>query len=101
MPTPDATPYWRLSGFYLVYFASLGALIPFWGLYLQDLGHDAAAWAFEPDGGRFDVSVDDQALTLQSDAFPPPAWSPHLGAFYVGGGLVVDTWVTDIVVSQP
>ena len=43
MPTPDATPYWRLSGFYLVYFASLGALIPFWGLYLQDLGHDAAA----------------------------------------------------------
>ncbi len=43
MASPDATPYWRLSGFYLVYFASLGALIPFWGLYLQDLGHDAAA----------------------------------------------------------
>jgi PPP family 3-phenylpropionic acid transporter len=43
MPLPDATPYWRLSGFYLAYFASLGALIPFWGLYLQDLGHDAAA----------------------------------------------------------
>jgi len=43
MPSPDATPYWRLSGFYLAYFASLGALIPFWGLYLQDLGHDAAA----------------------------------------------------------
>ncbi len=28
-------PYWRLSGFYFFYFASLGALIPFWGLYLQ------------------------------------------------------------------
>ncbi|MEW8508479.1 MAG: MFS transporter [Candidatus Thiodiazotropha sp.] len=28
-------PYWRLSGFYLFYFASLGALIPFWGIYLQ------------------------------------------------------------------
>ncbi|MDX1593922.1 MAG: MFS transporter [Gammaproteobacteria bacterium] len=43
MSAPSATPYWRLSGFYLFYFASLGALIPFWGLYLQDLGHDAAA----------------------------------------------------------
>ena len=31
-------PYWRLSGFYFFYFASLGALIPFWGLYLQDRG---------------------------------------------------------------
>ncbi|MCU7830705.1 MAG: MFS transporter [Candidatus Thiodiazotropha sp. (ex Myrtea sp. 'scaly one' KF741663)] len=31
-------PYWRLSGFYLFYFASLGALLPFWGLYLQDRG---------------------------------------------------------------
>lgn len=30
--------YWRLSGFYLFYFASLGALIPYWGLYLQSLG---------------------------------------------------------------
>jgi len=43
MSVTAATPYWRLSGFYLCYFASLGALIPFWGLYLQDLGHDAAA----------------------------------------------------------
>jgi len=31
-------PYWRLSGFYFFYFASLGALLPFWGLYLQDRG---------------------------------------------------------------
>jgi MFS transporter, PPP family, 3-phenylpropionic acid transporter len=31
-------PYWRLSAFYLFYFASLGALLPFWGLYLQDGG---------------------------------------------------------------
>ena len=29
--------YWRLSGFYLFYFASLGALVPFWGLYLKSL----------------------------------------------------------------
>lgn len=31
-------PYWRLSGFYLFYFATLGVLVPYWGLYLQSLG---------------------------------------------------------------
>jgi PPP family 3-phenylpropionic acid transporter len=31
-------PYWRLSGFYLFYFATLGALLPYWSLYLQSLG---------------------------------------------------------------
>ncbi len=31
-------PYARLSVFYLFYFASLGALIPYWGPYLQGLG---------------------------------------------------------------
>lgn len=36
-------PYWRLSGFYFFYFASLGALIPYWGLYLKSLGFSAAA----------------------------------------------------------
>lgn len=29
--------YWRLSAFYLFYFATLGALIPYWGLYLSSL----------------------------------------------------------------
>jgi len=32
-------PYWRLSGFYLFYFATLGILVPYWGLYLQSLGY--------------------------------------------------------------
>ncbi len=35
-------PYWRLSGFYFFYFASLGALIPYWSLYLKSLGFNAA-----------------------------------------------------------
>jgi PPP family 3-phenylpropionic acid transporter len=30
--------YFRLSGFYLFYFAALGALLPYWGLYLKSLG---------------------------------------------------------------
>ena len=36
-------PYWRLSGFYFFYFASLGALAPYWGLYLKSLDFSAAA----------------------------------------------------------
>lgn len=38
-----ATPYWRLSGFYFFYFASLGALIPYWGPYLRSLGFSELA----------------------------------------------------------
>ena len=34
-------PYWRLSSFYWFYFATLGAFIPFWGLYLADAGFNA------------------------------------------------------------
>ena len=35
-------PYWRLSNFYLVYFAAIGVLVPFWSLYLKSLGFDAS-----------------------------------------------------------
>lgn len=35
-PAP-ALPYWRLSNYYFFYFASLGALIPYWSLYLKSL----------------------------------------------------------------
>lgn len=34
-------PYWRLSGFYFFYFATLGTLVPYWGLYLQSIGFGA------------------------------------------------------------
>ncbi|PCI67761.1 MAG: MFS transporter [Piscirickettsiaceae bacterium] len=37
-----ALPYWRLSGFYFFYFASLGALMPYLGLYLKSIGLVAA-----------------------------------------------------------
>ena len=37
----NGVPYWRLSNFYFFYFASLGALMPFWGLYLQHSGFNA------------------------------------------------------------
>lgn len=34
-------PYWRLSAFYFCYFATLGAFLPFWSLYLKDVGFAA------------------------------------------------------------
>lgn len=41
MPGDNRLPYWRLSGFYFFYFAALGAVLPFWSLYLQAEGFDA------------------------------------------------------------
>jgi len=35
-------PYWRLSGFYGLYFALIGCIMPFWGLYLQQQDFDVA-----------------------------------------------------------
>lgn len=37
----NTVPYWKLSGFYFFYFASLGVLIPYWGLYLKSLGYNS------------------------------------------------------------
>ncbi len=31
-------PYWRLSSVYFFYFSVVGALSPYWGIYLQNLG---------------------------------------------------------------
>lgn len=35
-------PYWRLSAFYFCFFGLLGALYPYWSLYLKSLGFSAA-----------------------------------------------------------
>ncbi|MCX7627505.1 MAG: MFS transporter [Methylophilaceae bacterium] len=34
-------PYWRLSSFYFIYFAFVGAFVPYWGLYLKSLEFNA------------------------------------------------------------
>ena len=36
-------PYWRLSSFYFFFFASLGAIVPYWSLYLSAQGFDSVA----------------------------------------------------------
>ena len=40
-PLMQTLPYWRLSGFYFFYFAFVGAMAPFWGLYLKSLSFNA------------------------------------------------------------
>ena len=42
MESSNNLPYWRLSNFYLFYFAALGVLVPFWSLYLKSLNFDAS-----------------------------------------------------------
>lgn len=36
-------PYWRLSGFYFFYFATVGSFVPYWSLYLKHIGFNADA----------------------------------------------------------
>ena len=42
LPAGPAIPYWRLSTFYLFYFALLGSTAPFLALYFHHLGFDSA-----------------------------------------------------------
>jgi MFS transporter, PPP family, 3-phenylpropionic acid transporter len=39
--SPQSLPYWRLSSFYFFYFAVVGSLIPYWGVYLKSLGYSS------------------------------------------------------------
>ncbi len=43
MPNKSVSPlpYWRLSSFYFFYFAVVGTIIPFWGIYLKSLGYSS------------------------------------------------------------
>ncbi len=41
--TPGRSTYVRLSSFYFLYYAFLGAMMPYWSLYLQAVGLDATA----------------------------------------------------------
>lgn len=39
----DGLPYWRLSGFYFLFFLTIGAFMPYWSLYLKSIGMRAEA----------------------------------------------------------
>lgn len=36
-----SVPYWRLSAFYCFYFATLGGFLPYWSLYLKNIGFNS------------------------------------------------------------
>jgi len=98
-------PYWRLSGFYFFYFATVGSFIPYWSLYLKDSG-------FNP------VEIGElSALLVGTKIIAPNIWgwiADHTGrslriirmasffaAILFGGFLFVDgyvwfVWVTII-----
>ena len=38
---PEGVPYWRLSGFYFLFFITVGIFLPYWPLYLESIGLDA------------------------------------------------------------
>ena len=35
---PQGVPYWRLSGFYFLFFITVGIFLPYWPLYLESIG---------------------------------------------------------------
>jgi PPP family 3-phenylpropionic acid transporter len=37
---PEGVPYWRLSGFYFLFFITIGIFLPYWPLYLESIGLD-------------------------------------------------------------
>ncbi len=59
---PHTLPYWRLSGFYLLYFAFVGVFAPYWSLYLKSL-------AFSP----FQIGVL-MSLLQVARIFAPNLW---------------------------
>lgn len=62
MTANAALPYWRLSSFYLFFFASIGAFVPYWSLYLKSLGFNPA------EIGEL------MAITLATKIIAPNVW---------------------------
>ncbi|WP_239923495.1 MFS transporter [Agaribacterium haliotis] len=94
-------PWWRLSALYFLYFAVIGALTPYWGLYLQSLNFSSESigfiaatpllvrifapnlWAFFADRSARRVKVLRIGCCLAALAFSPlliikQAWSVAL-----------------------
>ena len=73
-------PYYRLSAFYLVYFASVGAFVPYWSVYLQSLD-------FTP--GQIGELI---AVSLITKVFAPYFWG--WVADHTGHRLRVIRWTS-------
>lgn len=88
-------PYWRLSNFYLLYFAALGTLLPYWGLYLKHLGFSA-------------VEIGElMAVILATKLVAPNIWAwvadhteRHVGVVQVTSLLAAITFVGTFFVTE-
>jgi PPP family 3-phenylpropionic acid transporter len=81
---PPRVPYWRLSSFYLFYFASLGALVPYWGLFLKSRGLGA-----KEIGGLF-------SLIMVTKVVAPNVWGWI--ADHRGERMVIVRWASLLAV---
>jgi len=90
-----AMPYWRLSGFYFLYFAFLGTWVPYWNLYLKSLDYSSRTIGLL------------SAIMLGTKIISPALWgyladrSSNRMAVIRGGSLAAACAFAMIVVQQP
>ena len=66
----DGLPYWRLSGFYFLFFLTIGAYMPYWSLYLKSINMSAEQIGIL------------SAIVVMTKIFSAPLWGwlvDHLG----------------------
>jgi PPP family 3-phenylpropionic acid transporter len=103
-------PYWRLSGFYFFYFAFVGAMAPFWGLYLQSLAFNAFQigvlmsllqvmrmfapniWGWVADRAGKRVAIVQIAVGLSLLSFIPVFFSSSFAWLFVAMSLMSFFW---------
>jgi len=88
-------PYWRLSGFYFLYFAFLGTWVPYWNLHLKSLDYSSRTIGLL------------SAIMLGTKIVSPAVWgyladrSSNRMAVIRGGSLAAACAFAMIVVPQP
>lgn len=92
-------PYWRLSGFYGLYFALIGCIMPFWGLYLQyqtfsaeDIGLLLALFSFV----RIFAPNLWASLNYSLEHIIAPIWLMRLGSLLMLLSFLGFYWATEL-----
>lgn len=103
-------PYWRLSAFYFFYFAFVGAMAPFWGLYLHSLAFNALqigvlmsllqvmrifapnVWGHLADRSGRRLAIVRLAATVSLLAFVGVFWAESFWALFVVMSLISFFW---------
>ncbi|MFT4764278.1 MAG: PPP family 3-phenylpropionic acid transporter [Oleispira sp.] len=91
-------PYWRLSGFYGLYFALIGCIMPFWGLYLQQQSFDVADIGILLalfSGIRIFAPNIWASISHLVENFIPPIYLLRLGGVLMAVCFVAIYWATE------